>query len=47
MSTSLQTILALVVVGAAVTWLVVRTLAKRKRPGCGGECACPTEELKR
>lgn len=46
MGPSLQTILALVVVAIAATWLVWRAVAKRKNPGCGGDCACPTDELK-
>jgi len=33
-------------VAIAALWLVRRSLAKRKNPGCGGDCACPTNELK-
>jgi hypothetical protein len=46
MSTSLQTFLALAIVVVAATWLVWRAIAKRKNPGCGSDCACPTDELK-
>ncbi|MSU64784.1 MAG: FeoB-associated Cys-rich membrane protein [Opitutus sp.] len=46
MSPAFQSIAALVVVAVAATWLVWRALAKRKNPGCGGECGCPTEKLK-
>ncbi|HUR58685.1 MAG TPA: FeoB-associated Cys-rich membrane protein [Opitutaceae bacterium] len=47
MSPAFQTIAALVVVALAATWLVARAVAHRRKPGCGGDCACPTEELKR
>jgi len=47
MSAELQTILALIVVAVAATWLVVRSLAKRKNPGCGSDCTAMTPELKR
>jgi len=46
MTSQIQTILALIVVAAAAAWLVRRSLAKRKNPGCGGDCGCPTDELK-
>lgn len=47
MSSTLQTIAALVVVALAAVYLVARTVSKRRKPGCGGDCACPTQELKR
>jgi hypothetical protein len=47
MSPEIQTIAALVVVAITAVWLVARAIAKRRKPGCGGECACPTQELKR
>jgi hypothetical protein len=47
MSPEFQTIAALVVVAITASWLTLRAIAKRKNPGCGGECACPTEKLKR
>jgi hypothetical protein len=46
MSSQLQTISALAVVAIAAIWLVLRALAKKKNPGCGGDCGCPTDELK-
>ncbi len=46
MNADLQALLALVVVAIAATALVVRLIRKRKNPGCGGECACPTDDLK-
>jgi hypothetical protein len=46
MSEQFQTIAALIVVAVAVTWLVARAIAKRKNPGCGGDCGCPTSDLK-
>lgn len=45
MSPTLQSILALIVVAIAVTWLVRRSLAKKKA-GCGGDCGCPASEVK-
>jgi len=47
MNTELQTIAALIVVAIAASWLVVRAVRQRRQPGCGGDCACPTRELKR
>ncbi len=46
MNPEIQTLLALVVVATAATWLVLRALAKRKNPGCGGDCGCPSSEIK-
>lgn len=47
MSAEVQTIVALLVVAAAATWLVLRALAKRKNPGCGTECGAVSPEVKR
>ncbi len=47
MSPQLQTIAALVVVALAVTWLIARTLAKRKNPGCGSDCGAVSPEMKK
>jgi hypothetical protein len=47
MSPHLQTIAALVVVALTATWLIARGVAKSRKPGCGGDCGCPTQELKR
>lgn len=46
MNATLQTIAALVIVAATATWLVLRAIAKRKNPGCGGDCGCPSTEIK-
>ncbi|MBC7368327.1 MAG: FeoB-associated Cys-rich membrane protein [Undibacterium sp.] len=46
MSPALQSIVALAIVALAATWLVLRSLAKKKNPGCGGDCGCPSDELK-
>jgi hypothetical protein len=46
MTPEIQTILALALVAAAALWLVRRWLTKRNRPGCGSDCACPTNDLK-
>jgi hypothetical protein len=46
MNPSLQTFVALVIVALAAAWLVWRSLAKKKNPGCGGDCGCATDELK-
>ncbi len=47
MSAEVQTIAALAVVALAAGWLIARALAKRRSSGCGGECGCPSEKLKR
>ena len=46
MTPEIQTIIALVVVAVAIIWLVARAMAKRRNPGCGGDCGCPSSELK-
>ncbi|MDP3069695.1 MAG: FeoB-associated Cys-rich membrane protein [Opitutaceae bacterium] len=47
MSAEFQTIAALVVVALAATWLIARAWRKHRNPGCGGDCGCPTDKLKR
>ena len=46
MSSDLQTLVALALVALAASWLALRALAKKKNPGCGGDCGCATGELK-
>jgi hypothetical protein len=46
MNAETQTLAALAVVAIAAVWLVLRALAKRKNPGCGGDCGCATGGLK-
>jgi hypothetical protein len=46
MTPQFQTAAALVIVAVTATWLVARSLAKKKNSGCGGDCACPADELK-
>ena len=46
MNSDLQTVLALAIVAVAALWLVHRAFAKRKHPGCGSDCACPSNDLK-
>ena len=46
MSPQIQTVSALALAAAAVAWLVLRSVSRRRRGGCGGECACPSTELK-
>ena len=45
MSSEFQTIAALIVVAVAATWLIWRSLAKKKN-GCAGDCGCEATELK-
>ncbi len=46
MLTNWQTPFALLVVLVAA-WLIVRSaLKKRKTPGCGAGCGCPTDKFK-
>lgn len=47
MSAEIQTIAALAIVALAAGWLIARAVAKRRSSGCGGECGCPSEKLKR
>jgi hypothetical protein len=46
MSPSLQTAVALAIAAVAVAWLAARALSRRRRDGCGGDCGCPSSELK-
>jgi cobalamin synthase len=46
MNPAAQSILALAIVGCAAVWLVRRSLAKKKTGGCGGDCGCPSSEVK-
>ena len=45
MSPAFQTLAALAIVAIAAIWLVLRALAKKKNPGCGGDCGCPAQKL--
>ena len=47
MSPGIQTLVALLIVTFALTWLVLRANAKRKQPGCGSDCGAVSPELKR
>jgi hypothetical protein len=46
MSSSLQTLFALLVVAGATVWLVLRSLAAARKPGCGGGCGCDSAGLR-
>jgi hypothetical protein len=46
MSPELQTLAALLIVAAAAVWLVLRSFARGRKPGCGGDCGCPSEDLR-
>jgi hypothetical protein len=46
MNTQFQTLAALLVVAVAVIGLIWRARVRRRNPGCGGDCGCPTDELK-
>jgi hypothetical protein len=41
-----QTPLALLVVAITLALLVRSAWKKRRKPGCGGDCGCPTNDLK-
>lgn len=48
MTSGIQTISALAIVAAAVAWLVVSAIRKRKTPGCGNEnCGAVSPEVKK
>jgi hypothetical protein len=46
MSPQIQTVAALALVTLAATWLILRSIAKKRNSGCGVDCACPVDELK-
>jgi hypothetical protein len=46
MSPQFQTVAALVIVALAAIGLLLRSLVKKKNPGCGGACACSSGEPK-
>ena len=46
MTPEYQSLAALVIVATAAVWLVLRWFSNRRKPGCGGGCGCPSEELK-
>ncbi len=46
MTNDWQTIAALVVVALAAGLLLRSYLRKRKNPGCGSGCGCPTDDFK-
>ncbi len=46
MSSPIQTILALAIVAIAAIWLLARAMAKRKNPGCGGDCGAVSREVR-
>ena len=45
MTAEIQTLVALALVALAATWLVLRALAKKKNPACGGDCGCPSAKF--
>ncbi|MCX6955239.1 MAG: FeoB-associated Cys-rich membrane protein [Verrucomicrobia bacterium] len=45
MSPAVQSLVALALVALAAIWLVLRALAKKRNPGCGGDCGCPSQKL--
>lgn len=47
MSATFQTVSALALVALAATWLILQAIAKRKNPGCGGDCGAVSPELRK
>ncbi|HXN34777.1 MAG TPA: FeoB-associated Cys-rich membrane protein [Opitutaceae bacterium] len=41
-----QTLAALLAVAVAAAWLVLRAFAKGRKPGCGGDCGCASQDLR-
>lgn len=41
-----QTPLALLVVAVTLGLLLRGAWKKRRKPGCGGDCGCPTDDFK-
>jgi hypothetical protein len=46
MNQELQNLAAYAGVALAALWLARRFFAARKKPGCGGDCGCPSAEIK-
>jgi hypothetical protein len=46
MSSAIQTIVALIIVAIAATWLIARAVARRKGSACSDDCGCAATELK-
>jgi len=47
MTPEIQSTLALVIVAMAAIWLIARSVAKRRNPGCGSDCGAVSPELKK
>ena len=47
MNTDWQTPLALLVVALTLALLLRGAWKKRKQPGCGGDCGCPSQDIKK
>lgn len=47
MSSSFQTIIALAVVALATTFLLRSWFAKKRSPGCGGDCGAVSPDVKK
>jgi hypothetical protein len=41
-----QTPLALLVVAITLALLIRSAWKKRRKPGCGGDCGCPSNDIK-
>ena len=46
MSPGLQSLAALLIVATAACWLAVRSFSRGRKPGCGGDCGCPSGDLR-
>jgi len=46
MFTDWQTPLALFVVAVTLALLIRGAWKKRQKPGCGGNCGCPSQDIK-
>jgi hypothetical protein len=47
MNSNLQTVIALAIVVLVAALLARSYFKKRKNPGCGGGCGCPTDQFKK
>jgi len=45
MSAQWQTFAALALVALAASWLALRALGKRRKPGCGHDCGCSAQKF--
>ena len=46
MSPTLQTAATLALLVLTIAWFIRRAIIRRRNPGCGSDCGCPTADIK-